>query len=273
MLKQIKRLKIELNARNMSEKTILNYTRPCTLFLEWHKGKPITEESVSEYSSNLRTSGYSTATMKLHACSIRFFIRNILKKEKLARSIPPIRQQSKLPVVLSKDEVKRILEKTPNAIHKTILFLLYTSAARLTEFTNIKIGEIDFDRKNIIIHGKGRKDRFVPIDNRIIDMIKSNMGHLNYNDYFCSTQNGSRQLSVRTIGKLIENGARRAKVNKRVYPHLFRHSRATHLLEDGVDIRYIQLLLGHTSILATAQYTHIAAMPNKKVDKNTDFLF
>jgi integrase/recombinase XerD len=273
MMKQIERLKIELNARRMSEKTINNYMRPCVLFLEWHKSNKITEKSISEYNSKLRSNGLATATMKLHACSIRFFIRNVLKKERLAKSIPPIRQQSKLPVVLSKEEVKRLLDSTENKIHKTILTVLYTCGLRLMEIINIKMGDIDFSRKNIIIHGKGSRDRFVPIGDKTAELIKENMSHLSYDKYFCSTQDGSRQLSDRTIGKLVENGARKAKINKRVYPHLLRHSRATHLLEDGVDIRYIQLLLGHTSILATAQYTHVAAMPNEKLEKNTDYLF
>lgn len=159
MTKQIERLITELDARRMSKRTIENYIRPCRLFIEWHKNKKITEESVSEYSAKLRNSGMATATMKLHSCSIRFFIRNVLKKERLASSIPPIRQESKLPIVLSKKEIKSILDNTKNPIHKTILTVLYTCGLRLTELINIKIGEIDFDRKNILVHGKGSKER------------------------------------------------------------------------------------------------------------------
>lgn len=273
MMKQIEMLKTELDARRMSKKTIINYIHPCTLFMEWHNGKNITENSVAEYSAKLRNSGLATATMKLHSCSIRFFIRNVLKKERLASKIPPIRQESKLPIVLSKKEIKGIIDSTKNPIHKTILIVLYTCGLRLSELINIKMGEVDFDRKNIIVHGKGSSDRFIPISDSLIYEIKSSLSHLKHSNYLCSTQKGKRQLSVRSIQKLIENGAIKAGITKRVYPHLFRHSRATHLLEDGVDIRYIQLLLGHTSILSTAQYTHVAQMPNERVEKNTDFLY
>jgi integrase/recombinase XerD len=273
MMKQIEKLKTELDARRMSEKTILNYVRPVELFLKWHSERKITEESISEYGAHLRRCGLSTATMKLHSCAIRFFVRTVLKKEKLAQNIPPIRQESKLPIILSKEEVKRLLDCTSNDIHRTILTVLYTCGLRLTELISIKIGDIDFDRKNILIHGKGSKDRFVPIGDNVIGIIKKNMSHLAYDKYFCSTQDGSRRLSLRTISALVESGARKAKINKRVYPHLLRHSRATHLLESGTDIRYIQLLLGHTSILSTASYTHVAAIPDEKLEKNTEFLF
>lgn len=274
MMTQIQKLKIELDARRMSYKTIGNYVHPVELFLAWHGKRKIEKSSIVEYNAELRNNKrYSTATMKLHACSIRFFLKNVVKKEFLASSMPPIRQESKLPIILSKDEIKKLLDCTKNNIHKTILTLLYTCGLRLNELCEIKMGEIDFDRKNILIHGKGSKDRFVPIGDNVIKMIKENMSHLTYDKYFCSSQDGSRKLSDRTVGKLVENGARKAKINKRVYPHLLRHSRATHLLESGTDIRYIQLLLGHTSILSTASYTHVASMPDGKLEKNTEFLF
>jgi site-specific recombinase XerD len=274
-MKQIEKLKIELDARRMSNKTTNNYVLPVSKFLSWHEksDRKISEESIVEYNAGLRHSIFSTATMKLHACAIRFFIRNVLKRERLAKSIPPIRQESKLPIILSKNEVKRLLDSIKNKKHKAIITVLYVCGLRLSELLSIKIGDVDFDRKTILVHGKGKKDRFIPIDNSLISVIKNIIENLSYDKFLCSTQDGSRKLCLRTIAAIINHGTISAKINKRVYPHLLRHSRATHLLEDGIDIRYIQLLLGHTSILSTASYTHVASMPNAKIDGNTNFLY
>jgi site-specific recombinase XerD len=274
-MKQIDKLKIELDARKMSSKTINNYVLPVTKFLAWHEknNRKINEESISEYNAGLRRTLFSTATMKLHACAIRFFIRTVLKKERLANSMPPIRQESKLPIILSKNEVKRLLDNIKNDKHRAIITILYVCGLRLSELLSIRIGDVDFDRKTILVHGKGKRDRFIPIDNNLVLLIKSIIGNLSYDKALCSVQDGSRRLSHRSIAQIINNGTRNAKINKRVHPHLLRHSRATHLLEDGIDIRYIQLLLGHTSIISTASYTHVASMPNAKIDGNTSFLY
>jgi len=139
--------------------------------------------------------------------------------------------------------------------------------------------DIDFDRKNILIHGKGARDRFVPVGPKVIDLIKKTISDLKLKDYLCTTirrgpmDRSGRLMSKRTIGKIVENCARNAGITKRVYPHLLRHSIATHLIEDGVDIRYVQIFLGHSSILATSHYTQIATMPNNTMECKTSYLF
>ena len=158
-------------------------------------------------------------------------------------------------------------------IHRTYLLVLYSCGLRLSEILSIKMNEIDFYRKNILIHGKGRKDRFVPILPEVILMIQENFKDWAPKDYLCRGMYVNKRLSGRTIGKIIEVSAKKAGINKRVYPHLLRHSFATHCIEDGIDIRYVQLMLGHTSILATAQYTHVANMPEIKNKHNLGFLF
>jgi len=275
MMKQLEKLKTMCLAKNMSDRTLENYLHCVGRFLDWisNNKKNIDRDSINEYHAKIKTGGFETATMKLHACAIRFYLLHVLNRLDLVASMPSIKQVSKLPVILSKEEVKLLINKAKNPIHETILLVLYSCGLRLDEILNVRMMDIDFFRKNILVHGKGRKDRFVPVIDEVLSKIKAYFGHLKPKDYFCSTQDGTRRLSSRTIGKIVGNCAGWAGINKRVYPHLLRHSYATHCLEDGIDIRYIQLLLGHSSILATAQYTHVASMPEIKNRTNLAYLF
>lgn len=280
MMKLIEKLKNACDARNMSEKTQVNYIRPVILFLQYHKEKEITSETVEKYHAYLkRDKKFATATMKLHACAIRFFIRNVMGREDLVSAMPSIRQTYPLPFVLSKNEVKRLIGSALNKNHKMILSVLYTCGLRLSELLSIKLCEIDFERKEILVHGKGRRDRFVPINDNVSALVKDCTSDLKHNDYLCTTirhgclDHSKRRMCGRSIACIINQCAKRAGISKRTYPHLLRHSLATHLLEDGVDIRYIQVLLGHTSILATSHYTHIAKMPTNLVAMNINYLF
>jgi len=280
MMNMIEKLEIACDSKNMSEKTRINYTYPVKCFIEYHGTKDITPESITKYHAYLkREKGFATATMKLHACAIRFFIRRVLNREDLVSSMPSIKQTYSLPFVLSKSEIKRLIWSALNQNHKMILSVLYTCGVRLSELLSIKIREIDFDRKQILVHGKGRRDRFVPLNDNVAAIIRECTSDLKCNDYLCTTirrgrlDKSKRQMCSRSISCIINQCSERAGITKRTYPHLLRHSLATHLLEDGVDIRYIQVLLGHTSILATSHYTHIAKIPSNLVAMNINYLF
>jgi integrase/recombinase XerD len=278
---QIEKLKIHCSANNFSDRTTENYAHPVDLFLTWLEKtkKEITRESIYEYQAVLKRKKFETATIKLHACAIRYYLRSVLNREDLVSSMPTIKQVSKLPVVLSKEEVKKMIGSALNQTHRMILTVLYSCGLRCEEMLSVRLMDIDFDRKNILIHGKGARDRFVPIGPKVISLIKETIIGLGPKDYLCTSirrgplDKSGRQLSKRTIGKIVETCARKAGITKRVYPHLLRHSVATHLIEDGVDIRYIQVLLGHSSILATAHYTQIATMPNNTMECKTNYLF
>jgi integrase/recombinase XerD len=279
-MKLIDKLKEELEGSNFTSATVKNYSISCTEYITWlqKKGKEINGETMREYCLSLKKI-YATATTKLKICALRHFALHVLRKPEYVQMIPTIRQESRLPIVLSKEEVKRMIGSALNPTHKLLLTILYSCGLRLSEFLGIKISEIDFDRKNMLIHGKGQKDRFVPISDKIIEMIKNTMGDLNPRDSLCAPirrirgNNIQKSLSKRAIGCIINQCAKRAGINKRVHPHLLRHSLATHLIEDGVDIRYVQVLLGHANILCTAQYTHIATMPNNVMDNKVKYLF
>jgi site-specific recombinase XerD len=277
MLQLIKNLKEELEGRNYSDKTVISYCNYCNNFLNWLGDKEMNEKNIKKYSLSLKKK-YSTSTSKLNICAIRHMFINIMDKPELATFLPSIRQESRLPVVLSTGEVRRLINSALNDSHKTILMVLYSCGLRLEELLKIKIKDIDFDRKNILVHGKGKKDRFVPVEESVLNLINKNMGDLNPNDYFCTNikrcrEKSKRCMCRRTIAAIVSQCAERAKIKKRVYPHLLRHSVATHLIESGVDIRYIQVLLGHTSIMSTSTYTHIASIPNSISSSKFNYLF
>ena len=278
---EITKLKDHCLANGFSEKTMVNYVRPLIVFFAWinKNKKQVDRESIYEYHAVLRKKGFASATIKLHACAIRYYIRSVLNREDLVSSMPTIKQVSSLPVVLSKEEVKRMIGSALNKTHRMILTVLYSCGLRCEEMLSVRLMDIDFDRKNILIHGKGSRDRFVPIGPSVINLIKETTHDLKPKDFLCTSirrgplDRSGRLLSKRTIGKIVENCARKAGINKRVYPHLLRHSVATHLIESGVDIRYIQVLLGHSSILATSHYARIATMPNDTMECKTNYLF
>lgn len=273
MMKQIEKLKTRLFAQGMSPKTIRCYCDYCTNFIKWLDGAEIDFDSTTNYSAYLRGNGYASSTAKLHACAIRFFIKNVLKRPDIAEAMVPLKQHSRLPAILAKEEVKELISKANNPIHETILLVLYSCGLRLTELRTIRMRDINFVRKNILIHGKGGKDRIVPLNDSVAEKIKKHFSHLKPGDGFCTTLDGKRILSARAVALIVSHCAEKAKINKHVHPHMLRHSYATHCLESGIDIRYIQLVLGHTSIFSTAHYTHVACMPEVKNDANLSFLF
>jgi len=163
--------------------------------------------------------GYSASSMNLALSAIKFFYKNILKSQSIGEQRRP-RQDGRLPMILSKDEISKILCIESNPKHRLLLMLVYSSGLRVSEVVALKREYIDLERKIVYVKlGKGRKDRFM---------------------------------------LLSEKAARRAEITKQISIHSLRHSFATHLLENGTDIRYIQNLLGHSNIRTTERYTHVA---------------
>lgn len=269
-------LKNELEGRNYSVRTVKSYCCYVGEFIKWLKGKELTGDLIKKYCLSIKKK-HSTSTTKLKLCAIRHWLINVLNMPQLSPYIPSIRQESKLPVVLSEKEVQNLIGSALNDRHKMFLSVLYFCGLRLEEFLKIKIQDIDLDRKTILIHGKGKKDRIIPICSGLIKTIQKNTKKLKYNHYLCSNEPNRnhklRQLSSRTISAIVKQCADRAGITKRVYPHLLRHSVATHLIENGADIRYVQLLLGHTSILSTSHYTHLTINNNVVIDDKINRLY
>ena len=164
-----------------------------------------------------------------------------------------------LPEVLSKEEVKRILDVPMNIKHKAMITLLYSAGLRIGEVINLKINDIDSDRMQIFIKGgKGVKDRYVPLSKKQLSLLRIYYLEHKPKSLLFEGQNSISKYSNSSANKFIKRYAKRAGIKKKVSSHIFRHSFATHLLEDGTDVRIIQKLLGHNSIKTTMIYTHVA---------------
>ena len=195
--------------------------------------------------------------------ALNFFYRHVLH-EPFEEDIPLAKKKERLPVVLSRDEVQRMIELTKNQKHRLILMFLYYAGMRLSEVRNIRWEDIDFDRDGIHIKvAKGEKERVVFLHEKL----KRALLDIRRSKGFILISQRGRRYSPKTIQIIVSNASKRAGIGKRVTPHTLRHSFATHLLEAGADIRYIQQLLGHKNLKTTQIYTHVAGTRINELSK------
>ena len=248
----------ELRLRGYSSKTKKNYMTFVKLYLQSSRVSRF-PGSYEDYINNAREfllqySDKSRATMRSAYFALKFFFENILGAE-FKEKLPIAKKALKLPVVLSKDESKRMINSTHNLQHKLIMMFMYYAGLRLDEVVHIKWQDIDLERKVIHVKkAKGDRHRIVFLHTQLEDAMKL-FGIKNSGLVFQS-KNGA--YCKRTVQVMVKKCSKRAKIKKNVTPHTLRHSFATHLLESGADIRYIQQLLGHKDLKTTQIYTHIA---------------
>lgn len=196
--------------------------------------------------------------------AIKFFYEQVLKKEKLFIDIPRPKKQKQLPKILSARDIQKIIAQTNNLKHRVILKLCYGMGLRVSEIVNLKIKDIDSKRMQVFIQkAKGKKDRIVSLPQSILEELRQYYKTYQPQIYLFEGQYGG-QYSIRSVQNIFKNATEKAKINKKVSIHSLRHSYATHLLEYGTDISYIQKLLGHNSIQTTLIYTHVS---NKEIGK------
>jgi integrase/recombinase XerD len=201
---------------------------------------------------------YSAATLNLALSAIKFFYTRVLPKDIIEVQHRP-RQDKRLPVVLSKDEIKKMFMTENNFKHRLLLMMVYASGLRAGEVVSLKRQDIDISRKLINIRsGKGRKDRYTLVSETVINALTEYYSRYNITNWLFSGADPNKHLVTRSAQHIFERALKRARIEKDASLHSLRHSFATHLLESGTDIRYIQELLGHASILTTERYTHVA---------------
>ncbi len=234
-------------------------------FLVFAGGRVLNEDCVKDYVRYLLTVK-EPSSVCVQIGAIKFFFEVVLDRK---IDIPYPKKNKKIPVVLSVWEVGKMISCTNNIKHKLILKLLYGCGFRVSEIVNLRKNDILFEEGLIIVRlGKGKKDRYVKIPDSILNEIKSYLD-FNEDDYlFVSQRRG--KLSVKTIQKIVENSAKKAGIRKKVHPHTLRHSFATHLLENGTDLRIIQKLLGHSSIKTTQLYLRVSNASIKNIKSPLD---
>jgi site-specific recombinase XerD len=226
--------------------------------------KEINNEDIRNYLENICDKGLSSSTLNTAYSALKFYFEKILCRKFFA-SIPRAKKDKKLPVVLSKKEVLDIISAAENIKHKLIIQILYCSGLRVSEIVSLKINDVDFNRKIIHLKGaKGAKDRVTIISETVLKNIEKYLLEEKPLEYLFESNRGGI-LTTRTIQAIVAQNAAKAGLAKSVSPHSFRHSFATHLLESGLDIRYIQALLGHARLETTQIYTKVAVTQFDKI--------
>lgn len=267
------KLERELKIRGFSKETIKVYLYYNIKFLDFTNKSPknICNEDIKKYLEYLVDKNVSKSTLSLVINSLKFYYKNILKR-RFFYDIKHPKKESKLPVVLSRREIKDILSSISNRKHKLILALIYASGLRISEVVKLRIKDIDFNRGLIIIkQSKGNKDRQTILPIKLIKHLKELIDGDDFNKYVFKN-NRENKLSTRTIQKIFENALKNAKIKKSATCHSLRHSFATHLLEKGTNIRYIQELLGHKRLETTQIYTKVINQKLKEIRSPLDNL-
>lgn len=270
----LKGLATELKLRGFSTNTIQAYLNHNQKFLDFCRKDPtnVSEIDVKEYIGHLMTDKrLKPASVSLVLSALKFYYSQVLQKEVLS-SLKAPKSEKKLPVVLTKDEVKRLIDSVSNTKHKLLIKLLYGSGLRVSECVSIKIDDLDLNENMGIVRScKGRKDRNIILSKQLCTDINTYLKNRKGNNpYLFSIRD--THITKRQVQKIVGNAAKSAKIRKRVFCHALRSSFATHLLEAGTDIRVIQELLGHSNLATTQKYTQVSNEQLKKVKSPLDNL-
>ena len=262
------KLETELKLKGFSPLTGKNYCFFIEKFLTFSDKKieDLDEDDAKKYLVVL-FDDKSKSTIALAASSIRFFY-SLLGKQITKINLP--KKEKKIPVVLSKEEVKELINHTETKKSKLIVSLLYSSGLRVSELVNLKKADLNLkENYGWVRKGKGSKDRIFILSKSLSSEFERYLKKHPGNQYVLS---GNKPLTPRNIQKIIQKITEKAKIGKKVTPHTLRHSFATHLLESGVDIRIIQELLGHANLSTTQLYTHISREQIKAIKNPLDNL-
>lgn len=253
-------LERELKIRGFSPKTVKSYWLYNRLFLEFVKKSPkeVSNDDIRQYLLFLKDKNCANSTLNVALNALKFYYRQILRR-KFFFDIKGAKKSQYLPVVLSREEIGRMLEKTENPKHNFLISLMYSAGLRVSETVKIRMKDFDLGRKMIIVRqGKGAKDRCTLLSEKLVPVLEKQMSLKNPNDYLFTGAGGQGHLTAMSAEKVVKKAAELAGICKNISCHSLRHSFATHLLESGTSIRYIQELLGHAKLETTQIYTKVA---------------
>lgn len=277
------RMIADMSARNLGPASQTSHLRACKRFAAWLGRSPETAapDDVRDFQRHLIESGTSICTRNQTMTGVKFLLRVTLRRHDLAAEVFHLKEPVKVPLVLSRNEVRRLLTMAPGLKARVMLSLAYGCGMRAGEVVRLKVGDIDGEQKIIrIVQSKGRKDRNVMLPSDILGLLREwwterptgqDTGVPGPDRVLFPGYRG-RHLSPRQISRLFKQAARAAGITKPVTLHTLRHSFATHLLERGVDIRVIQALLGHTKLTTTARYASVATGMISAVESPLDNL-
>ena len=255
----------ELERRHYSQATTRRYLRFVERFAQ-HFGKSpdkLSRDPIRTYQAYLlKVRKLDPGSVENHVAALRFFFLHTLHRHEFRQFLPYPKTRRKLPKILSQEEVTRLIDASSSLFERTLLMVLYGTGMRRSEVARLKLADIDSQRMVIhVVNGKGGKDRDLPLSATLLETLRAHWRWLKPQVYlFPSRMHRDREQPItdKIVWRACTEAANRAGLRKRVTPHLVRHSWATHLLEDGTDLRTIQLLLGHEDLEVTARYLHLS---------------
>ena len=257
-------------------RTVKSYSNCVAKFLmafSAYKLEAVTEKNIANYIHHLvEKEGISASYQRQMLGAIGKYFELCEGRKLDLKHLYPKRNQNRLPKYLTKDEVRKMLDRTSNLKHRCILMLLYGAGFRLSEVLNVKITDVDSSSMRLMVRGsKGNKDRLVVLSETLLLELRKYFLQYKPNVFLFEGPKGGK-YSSRSVQAIVKQAAQRAGISKPVTPHILRHSFATHLVESGIDIRYVQEMLGHNSIKTTQIYTHITDVAKGNLRSPLDML-
>lgn len=272
----LKKLEIELKIKGYTKATIKTYKIHNLDFLKFINKTPleVVTEDVKAYQASLIEKGPKPSSIVLKLSAIKFLFHEVLEHEIITKKIKYPKSQKKIPDALTKEEVQKLFSVVENPKHKLLLEFMYSSGLRVGECVNFKIKDMNLDNYTAkVMSGKGNKQRMIILSKDFTLKVKDHLNKReNKTEYLFPAKDSNKPLTVRMAQKVIDQAAEKAGFKKRVYCHILRSSFATHLLENDVDIRYIQELLGHSHLSTTERYTKVNMKQLMKIKSPFDEL-
>ncbi|MDR3275586.1 MAG: site-specific integrase [Treponema sp.] len=267
------RLETELYARKYSPKTMqayIHYNRDLCRTVQ-KPPEALEAADIKRYLALLeKTRGFSASSMNLAMSAVKFFYRNVLNRDCVREQRRP-RQDKRLPSILAKPEIGQLLDAVQNPKHRLLLMLAYSSGLRVSEAVTLKRDQIDLARKTVFVRGgKGRKDRYTMLSDVVAESLREYYKLFTIDNWLFPGFPADCHLSIRSAQKIFDKALEKAGIAKDASIHSLRHSFATHLMETGTEVRYIQSLLGHASVRTTERYTHVAKRDVLRVQSPLD---
>lgn len=252
----------ELKLRGLADNTIKSYVQTIAKYAEYFERSPdqLSREDLRRYLLYLQTEqNVAQNTYNQKIAALRFFYKDVLKRAWMVEGLCFGKRVKKLPTVLSRDETERFFDALLSLKHRAILMTAYDAGLRVSEVVALKASDIDSGRMVLIVRGgKGKKDRYLPLPQRLLVVLRKYWHAARPKEFLFPGQNQAKPISRIAVYNACKRAMCNAGLTKNISPHTLRHSFATHLLEQGTDIRTIQVLLGHRSVCTTALYTHVS---------------
>ena len=258
----LKRTKEELKLAGYSRATVRTYHSAIRRFL-LHASKPgnrLTHDDVRRYMLDMTEAGYSSSSINQHHFAIRFLFQKVFKKKAWRMELRLHKRPKKVPVVLAREEVDKLLEAATDLRYQTIWMTLYSSGLRLSEAARLRVTDIDSKAMQILVcNGKGRKERYTVLSRSLLEQLRTYYRVYRPDEWLFYGRDRQHPPDLRTLQRTFKEDKNRAGIRKRATPHSLRHSFATHSMEDGANLLYIRDMLGHRAIQSTLVYLKVTS--------------